>query len=64
MRKYRQGEVITDISELIKQEFIYNRHKILHSGWFLSWRLTYIISQLKAGSIFYAIKIEKEDKID
>ena len=60
MKKYQRGEVITDFNEFLKQDFIYNRHKILHKGWFLSWRLNFAAMQIRQGNIFYAIKTEKE----
>jgi hypothetical protein len=64
MSKYQKGEVITDFNNFLDQEFVYNRHKVLHKGWFLSWRLQFALTQLKQGNLFYAIKREDENVND
>ena len=60
MRKYQPGEVISDINEVLKQDFVYHHHKVYHKGWFLSWSLHYLLGQLQLGRLRYAVKIEKE----
>jgi hypothetical protein len=60
MRKYKPGEVITDINEVLKQDFIYHHHKIYHKGWFLSWSVYYLLGQLQLGRLRYAIKNVEE----
>lgn len=41
MSRYREGKPITSIDELMKQDFIYFRHKLYHKGWFGSWQLRF-----------------------
>lgn len=61
-KKYKPGEVIADINDLVKQEFVYSRHKITHKGWVRGWLLNYILNQLQSKNLRYAIKIEGEPK--
>lgn len=60
--KYKKGEVLTSLDELMQQEFVYWNDKINHKGWFGSWQLRMTENALKAGRICKAIKIESEDK--
>lgn len=60
--KYKKGEVITSLDELMRQEFVYWNDKIDHKGWYDSWLLRMTENALKAGIIRKAIKIESEDK--
>lgn len=61
-RMYRKGRKITNIDELVKQEFIYFHHKITHNGWFLSWPVRLANDYIHRGILFTAIKNESEDK--
>ena len=49
------------LDELIKQEFIYHRGKVLHRGWFTSWKLQYAIRQLEIGYITKAIRLTNRE---
>lgn len=59
--KYRRGDRITSLDELVKQEFVYWNHKITHHGWFKSWQLRMTENAIKAGRIYKAIKKESEE---
>lgn len=59
--KYEKGEKITTIDEMLKQEFIFDRHKILHRGWFGSWRISFAMSEINRGVIFKAKLKEAAD---
>lgn len=59
-RKYRKGDKITSLDELAKQEFIYCHDKITHCGWFMSWRLSFVLRSMKCGCLCYAVKKEKD----
>lgn len=58
MRNYKQGEVITSLDDLSKQEFIFFKRKLYHKGWFFSWQLRWVSYWLNAGQFFKAIKKE------
>jgi hypothetical protein len=57
-RKYKKGEVINSIDELINQDFIYFESTVYHKGWFMSWQFRIILNWLKAKRIYKAVKIE------
>jgi hypothetical protein len=57
IRKYKKGDPITSLDELMKQEFIYYRHKITHKGWFMSWPLRSVENYISAGRLFKAVKV-------
>lgn len=57
-RKYKQGERITSLDELYKQEFIWHRGKVYHKGWFRGWQFQYILDQM-----FYCESIFKVKEI-
>ena len=59
MKKYKQGEVITNVNEIVGEEFIYSRHKIYHKGWFSQWSLRSILFEIERGFLRKAIKIEE-----
>lgn len=59
-RKYKKGEQITSIDELMEQEFIYCHHKVTHKGWFGSWQLRFAKQMIERGILFKAIKREGE----
>lgn len=60
-RKYKKGDRVTSIDELLKQEFVYWNNKITHKGWFGSWQLRMTANAIKNGSIYKAIKKESEE---
>ena len=63
VKKYSRGEPITDLDELISQEFVFFFNKVLHRGFFLSWQLSFIVNQINMGHLSKVIK-NKEDKTD
>ena len=62
-RKYRKGEKITSLDELVKQEFIYFFDKITHNGWFMFWQFRMTKRFLDRGFLYYAERI-KEGETD
>jgi hypothetical protein len=61
MKKYRKGDPITSLDELVKQEFVYWNDKITHRGWFMSWQIKMALNALQHGDvIFKAIKVKEE----
>ena len=66
---YHKGGKITSFDELVKQEFIYDRDKLVHHGWFMSWQIRMTMTAMQRGVLHYAIKThltkhESEDKED
>lgn len=59
-RKYRKGEKITSLYELMKQEFVYFRDKILNYGIFGSWQIRLVEFYIQKGMMFYAERIEND----
>ena len=57
-RKYRKGDVIRSVDDLLKQEFVYFDDKIYHCGWVRSWQLNMVVKHMENGRIFYAIQKE------
>lgn len=57
-QKYRKGEPVRSMDDLLQQEFVYFHHKITHRGWFLSWQLKFALDMLNRGVIYYAIRKE------
>lgn len=57
-RKYKKGEIIKSLNEMMAQEFIYCGDKILHKGWFGSWQIRMAQTFIDRGFIFKAIKKE------
>jgi hypothetical protein len=58
-RKYRKGDKITSLDELVKQEFVYVHGKITHVAWAKSWQVSLALMYIERGSIYYAEKIEE-----
>lgn len=59
---YREGERITSLDELAKQEFIYVRGKLTHCGLFMSWQFRMTMQYIERGCLRYAVKAKtKED---
>lgn len=56
-RKYKRGDHILSLDELMMQDFIYFYDKIQHKGWFMSWQLSFVAKYIgPTGFIYYAIK--------
>lgn len=53
---YTEGDKITSLDELTKQEFIYANGKLTHRGWFLSWQIQMTILMIQRGALHYAAK--------
>ena len=60
-RKYNQGEKITSLGELMKQDFVYFNHKIVNYGWFQNWQIGWTKRVISLGFVHKAIKITKEE---
>lgn len=60
-RKYKKGEPITSLDELVKQDLVYHSDKIEASGWFMSYQLSYINNEIKRNCIFKVVKKEQEN---
>ena len=56
-RKYRKGDRITSLDELMKQEFVYFHDKILNYGFFGSWQIRLVQFYIQKGILFYAESI-------
>jgi hypothetical protein len=61
-RKYRKGQLIKSLNELVEQEFVYFNNKITHRGWFESWPIRTAKIMIEHNAIREAIKIESEDE--
>ena len=64
-KKYRPGDRITSLTKVIKalekDNFIYVRNKIYHSGWILSQQIKYLNDTIKGGHVKEAVNIKKAD---
>lgn len=60
-RKYRKGDKINSLDELMTQEFAFFMDKVYHVGWFGSWQIKLASSWIKQGRVFYAVKEEKDE---
>lgn len=56
MGKYKKGSRITCIEELVKQDVVFFRDKVLHRSFFQSWQIHYAIVQIEKGVLFRAEK--------
>ena len=56
-RKYRKGDKITSLDELVKQEFVYFFDKITHCEWFKSWQFRLAQRYIERGLLYYAERI-------
>lgn len=61
MEKYKKGEKIKNIDELLQQEFVYWKDKIIHKGWFRSWQIGMVDNAIRSGIVCKAIKRSKEE---
>ena len=56
-RKYSKGELITSIDELMKQDVVYIKDRVMNRGWFQNWQLRFIFVMVHDRKIVYkAIK--------
>lgn len=59
-RKYRRGDRITSVNELVEQEFVYLDSKIIHRGWFMSWSFFFAANSVYNGRVYYAVRNDGE----
>ena len=59
MGKYKKGSRITCMEELVKQDVVFFREKVLHWSFFQSWQIRYAIIQIEKGVLFRAERVEK-----
>ena len=57
-RKYRKGERIKSLDELMKQECVYVWDKVTALGWFGSWQLRLAKAYIDRGCICRAERVE------
>lgn len=60
-RKYKKGELIETLDQLVNQDFIYLNNKIYNRGWFLSWQLSFTNHLIIRKKLFKAIKKEQNN---
>ena len=60
-RKYRKGEKITSLDELMKQEFVYVWDKVTALGGFGSCQLRLARSYIQRGCLYYAERIDDNE---
>lgn len=56
--KYRQGERIINLQDMMNEEVIFVRGKPVNKGFFQNWSLHYAEQQINFGLVFEAIKTE------
>ena len=61
-RKYRKGDKITSLDELVKQEFVYVFDRINHIAWVKSWQVSLALEYIKRGCLYYAEKEETNEE--
>lgn len=61
-RKYKQGERITGLDELVQQEFVMVNGKVYHRGWVCSWPINLARNYLQRGC-YKAVSISKEQEV-
>lgn len=59
MGKYKKGSRITCLEELVRQDMVFFRDKVLHRSFFQSWQIRYAIIQIEKGVLFRAERVEK-----
>lgn len=57
--KYKKNGRITNLNELMEQEFIILHGKVFHKGWFGSWQLRFAQNQIINNEIYKA-KLKEE----
>lgn len=56
--KYKPGERIKSLQEMMNQDIIFVRGKPVNKGFFQNWSLHYAEQQINFGLVFEAIKTE------
>lgn len=56
--KYKPGDRINTLQEMMNQDVIFVRGKPVNKGFFQNWSLHYAEQQINFGLVFEAIKIE------
>lgn len=59
--KYKTTGRITNLNELMEQDFIVLHGKVFHKGWFGSWQLRFAQNQIINNEIYKA-KLKEEIK--
>ena len=59
-RKYKKGDVIKSLDELMAQDFVYYYDKISNVGWFSSWQLRWAKTMIEGGKLHKAVRGEGE----
>ena len=62
MRKYKKGKCLKSMDKVLKCDFVYVGDKIYHLGWVGSWQASYLKRLIDQGTVYEAVKIEKEKK--
>ena len=57
-RKYKPGDVIGSLDDLIRQDFIFMNGKVYHRGFFLSWSIHFNLDQLGKSCLRCAVREE------
>lgn len=64
MTKYRKGKLITNLNELMEQDFIIwdngCAQKVFHKGWVCSWQIKYANRLIKSWQLYKAITDENK----
>lgn len=58
-KKYKPGNYIVSLDDLMEHEFVYCAGKLIHTGWFSSWQLRYAKAELSRLRIREAVNVEK-----
>ncbi len=61
-RKYKKGECVKSLDELIEQEFVYIFDQITHRKWFANYQIGFIKLLIIRGYVCKAIKKENENE--
>ena len=54
-KKWKKGEPITSLDELVKQEIIFMFNKPTHYGWFMSCQFRMVYNLVREGRVFKAV---------
>lgn len=60
-RKYRKGEPVRSMDELVEQEFVYWHDKIYARGWFMAWQMQMALKIIERGEVYLAIRKDEEN---
>lgn len=61
-KKYKPGEIVTNLNELYAQDFIFWRGTLTPFGWFQNWQMAWTQIQINRRVIRKAVKIEEAQK--